>query len=169
MAQRPLHPFTTGVDIKLALSAAFSTQFNTRGLEANFTPAWIATLSDACAFSNRLSVATEPYLSIPGGIINKLELSSRRQELSEKRQKLNAEQDKEAMSNPPANSSRQSTRIPLLSAAKRAAEEIALQKAERDWRHENRSAKQDIEEENGASSYVLHSIEDALRFVYLFK
>jgi hypothetical protein len=113
----------------------------------------------ACAFSNRLSVATEPYLSIPRGIINKLELSSRRQELSEKRRKLNAERDKEATSNPPANSSRQSARIPLLSAAKRAAEEIALQKAERDWRHENCSA---------ASSCVLHSIEDALRFVYLF-
>ena len=47
MAQRPLRPFTTGVDIKLALSAAFSTQFNTRGLEVNFTPAWVATLRDA--------------------------------------------------------------------------------------------------------------------------
>ena len=153
MAQRPLHPFTSGVDIKLALSAAFSTQFNTRGLEANFTPVWIATLRDACAFSNRLSVATEPYLSIPGGIINSLELSSRRQELSEKRRKLNAKRDKEATSNPPANSSRRSTRIALLSAAKRAEEEIALQKEERDWRSVNRDANRGLEEElgNGAS------------------
>ena len=149
MAQQPLPPFTTGIDIKLALSAAFSTQFNSRGLEATYTPAWIATLCDACKFSNRLSVATEPYLSIPGGIIKQLELSSRRQELLQKRRNLDARREKEAARNPC--SSRQSTRIPLLSASKQAKEEITLQKAERDWRHENRSAlNQDIEEENSA-------------------
>ena len=58
-------------------------------------------------------------------------------------------------------SSRQSARIP---GAKRAKKEVALQKAERDWRHEKRSAKQGLEEGNGA---VLHSIEDTLE-VHLF-
>jgi len=108
MAQQPLHPFTTGIDIKLSLSAAFSTQFNSRGVEANYTPAWIATLQGACAFSNRLSVATEPYLSIPGGIINQLELNAMGKELIEKRRNLNAARVNEAASNPPAGSSRQS-------------------------------------------------------------
>lgn len=146
-----LHPFTTGTDIKLALSAAFSTQFNSRGVEANYAPAWIATLQGACAFSNRLSVATEPYLSIPGGIINQLELDAKAKELSEKRRKLNLSRVNEAASNPPAGSSRQSARIPLLSAVKRSEEEIALQKAERDWRHVNRSEKKkDPQGKNGA-------------------
>ena len=149
--EQPLPPFTTGIDVKLALSAAFSTQFNSRGLEATYTPAWIATLRDACEFSNRLSVATEPYLSIPGGIINQLELSSRHQELLQKRRNLDATLQKEVVSN--SRSSRQSARIPILSEAKRLKEEVALQKAERDWRHENRSAKQNLEEEtNGAFS-----------------
>ena len=41
MAQLPLPRFSTGIDVKLALSAAFSTQFNSRGLEATYAPAWI--------------------------------------------------------------------------------------------------------------------------------
>jgi len=122
MAQQPLPPFTTRIDIKLALSTAFSTQFNSRGLEATYTPAWIATLRDACDFSNRLSVATEPYLSIPGGIINRFELSSRRQELLQMRQNLDATWEKKPVSNP--RSLRQSTRIPLLSGARREKEEV---------------------------------------------
>ena len=163
MAQQPIPPFTTGIDVKLALSAAFSTQFNSRGLEANYTPAWIATLRDACEFSNRLSVATEQYLSIPGGVINQLELSARRQELLQKRQNFDANWEKEAVSNP--RSSRQSARIPLLSGAKRAKEEVALQKAERDWRHENRSVGQVVEEGNGELSL---RTSFRLRFISLF-
>ena len=150
MAQLPLPRFSTGIDVKLALSAAFSMQFNSRGLEATYAPAWIATLHDACKFSNRLSVATEPYLSIPGGIINQLELSSRHQELLQKQRNFDAAWEKEAVSNP--RSSRQSARIPLLSEAKRAKENVVLQKAEREWRHENRSAKQDLEDGNGVFS-----------------
>jgi hypothetical protein len=145
----------------------FSTQFNSRGVEANYTPAWIATLQGACAFSNRLSVATEPYLSIPGGIINQLELNAKGQELLEKRRKLNAARVNEAASNPLAGSSRQSVRIPLLSTVKRSEEEIALQKEERDWRHVNRSDKQkDRKEGNGAFSLcTLHSVEVTLTFI----
>jgi hypothetical protein len=133
-----------------ALRAAFSTQFNSHGLEATYTPAWIATLRDACEFSIRLSVATEQYLSIPGGVINQLELSSRRKELLQKRRNFDVNWEEEAVSNP--RSSRQSARILLLSGAKRAKEEVALQKAERDWRDENRNAKQVVEEGNGELS-----------------
>ena len=48
-------------------SAAFSTQFNFRGLEVTYTPARIATLRDACEFSNCLSVATEQTFPSLGG------------------------------------------------------------------------------------------------------
>jgi hypothetical protein len=143
MAQQPLHPFTTGIDIRLALSAAFSTQFNSRGFEANYTPAWIATLQGACTFSNRLSIATEPYLSIPGGIINQLELEVEHQKLLERRRILdNAVQ--EAASNPPLGS-RRSDRIPLLIAKNNSAEEFAIEEAERDL--DRRREKMDQEEE----------------------
>ena len=82
-AQQPPHPFTSGINIKLTLSSAFSTQLNPRNFEANYTPVWIATLCNACRFSNRLLVATEPYLSIPGKIINELKLKAKGEELSE--------------------------------------------------------------------------------------
>ena len=47
---------------------------------------------------------------------------------------------------------KEAARILLLSGAKRAKKEVVLQKAERDWRHENCSAKQGLEEGNGAFS-----------------
>ena len=112
------------------------------------TPRHGLPLRDACEFSNHLSVATEPYLSIPGGIINQLELSSWRQELLQKRRNSDATWEKETVSN--SRSLRQSARILLLSGAKRMKEEVALQKAERDWRHKNRSSKQNLEEGKGA-------------------
>ena len=162
MAQQPPHPFTSGINIKLALSAAFSTQLNPRNIEANYTPAWITTLCDACAFSNRLSVATEPYFSIPGEVINELKLKAKGEELLETRQELNAALETEAARNPPAGSSRRSARIPLLSAVKLSDKEIALQKEERDWRYENRSVqkqkdREQKDREEGKSAFSLHA------------
>ena len=162
MAQPPPHPFTSGINIKLALSAAFSTQPNLRNIEANYTPAWIATLCDACAFSNRLSVATEPYFSIPGEVINELKIKAKGEELLETRQELNAALETEAARNPPAGSSRQSARIPLLSAVKLSDKESALQKEERDWRYENRSVQKQKhqekkDQEEGKSAFSLHA------------
>lgn len=172
-AQQPPHPFTSGINIKLALSSAFSTQLNPRNFEANYTPAWIATLCDACRFSNRLSVATEPYLSIPGKIINELELKAEGEELSEKRQDLNAAWENDAARNLPVESSRQSARIPLLSAIKLSDEDSALQKAERDWRYERRSVQKQKDQEQkdqdkGNGTFSLHTsfVEDALTFIY---
>ena len=85
--------------------------------------------------------------------MNQLELSAKGKELFEKRRNLNAARVNDAARNSPAGSSRQSARIPLLSAVKRSAEEITLQREERNWRHVNRSDKQkDREEGNGAFS-----------------
>ncbi|KJA17289.1 hypothetical protein HYPSUDRAFT_206337 [Hypholoma sublateritium FD-334 SS-4] len=80
--------FRSGVNIQQALSAAFSPSLNPRGLEANFTPAWIATLGDAISFSHRLSVATEPYLSIPGQEMHRLQMATKHRQLLERRQEL---------------------------------------------------------------------------------
>lgn len=151
MAQQALHPFSSGTDIKLALSAACSTQFNSRGFEANYTPPWIATLQDACAFSNRLSIATEPYLSIPGGIINQIEIDTKREELSMRRRNHNAVN--QAASNPPAGSSRQSDRIPLLSAQKHSKEANDIAKAELELNCREKK----IREEEGNGAFPLHT------------
>ena len=80
-------------------------------------PAWICTLGDAIAFSNRLSIATEPYLSIPGEVIDDLDLEDKRRQLLEQREKLERQiehlLDKEASllvlnnsDNPPRRSNR---------------------------------------------------------------
>ncbi|EDR02970.1 uncharacterized protein LACBIDRAFT_331897 [Laccaria bicolor S238N-H82] len=96
MAQQPLCPYTTTTDIKLSLAGVFSMQFNSCGLEANYAPAWIATLQGTCAFLNRLSIAMEPFLSVPGGMINRLELESGHKNLEERKITL-----QKSASNPP--------------------------------------------------------------------
>jgi len=58
----------------LSISAALSTIHNPRGLEACYKAAWISTLRDACAFSNRLCVSTEGYFTVSGTVMRELRL-----------------------------------------------------------------------------------------------
>ncbi len=60
-------------------------------------PAWISTFNDATAFSDRFSVETEPYLSIPGKYLQKLKIDAETEQLLELRRELDdqSEQDEE--------------------------------------------------------------------------
>ena len=106
--------FRSGVHTRLALSSAFSPTLNPRCLEGNFAPAWISTLNDATAFSDRFSVETEPSISIPGNFVQDLELDAQSEEMLNRRHLLVSlmEQDEEtAVPDPSGTILRKSLRL----------------------------------------------------------
>ena len=106
--------FRSGVHTRLALSSAFSPTLNPRCLEGNFAPAWISTLNDATAFSDRFSVETEPIISIPGNFVQDLELDAQSEEMLNRRHLLVSlmEQDEEtAVPDPSGTILRKSLRL----------------------------------------------------------
>lgn len=80
----PLPLYRTSIQTRHTLSAAFSAQFNRRGLESRFYACWTSSLSDAVTFSHRLCVTFGTETSIPGDSIRKASLKARAVQLADR-------------------------------------------------------------------------------------
>ena len=136
-------PFFTEQDTMLSISAAFSTIHNPCGLEACYKAAWISTQRDACAFSNRLCVSTEGYVTVSGTVMRELSLQIVQRENEQTRAELNI---RTRVANLHAGGTAQSSRITQAELSNIRHEKQVLEKSERVARAERRAIEKERDE-----------------------
>ena len=127
----------------LSISAALSTIHNPRGLEASYKAAWISTLRDACAFSNRLCVSTEGYVTVSGTVMRELRLQTVERENEQTRAGLGI---RTRVANLLAGGTAQSSRITQAELSNIRHEKQVLEKSERVARVERRAIERERDE-----------------------